>query len=156
LSFAAYRLTAWFCVRSRRCLLFASVCLAVAMLAGPARADQKHSAITMLTGTVSDALGRPLPGVSLTLESGEGRIIARATSDDHGAFGIAQPAAGAYSLRAQKEGFKPAAMAMVFPRDAGSDRRHTMESARELTLPVQASRIHPQNGCLKPATTSTR
>jgi len=148
--FAASRLAADICARGRRCLLFAAVCLALVGLARAARADQKNAADSILSGIVSDALGRPLPGVAITLESSDGRVLAHASSDNRGAFSLSSTAEGAYSLTARKEGFRLARIAIVLPRDSGKAQSLTMESMKQLTLPLSAGRIHPQNG-LSPA-----
>ena len=99
-----------------------------------------------LSGTVTDALGRPLSQVKLELRDGNGRAIAYATSDTSGRFEIATAKAGAYSLAAVKPGFKSANRIVFFPRSAGETISMTLEAETALTLPVQASQIRAQNG----------
>ena len=72
-----------------------------------------------ISGTITDALGRPLAQVSLQLRDRNGQIIAHAATDEGGRFKIAPPKPGVYSLVAAKSGFKSASKIVVFPRNAG-------------------------------------
>ena len=99
-----------------------------------------------MSGTVTDALGRPLAQVNLELRDEHGHAIAHATSGADGRFKIAPPKPGVYSLVAVKSGFKPANKIVVFPRSAGETISMTLDAETALTLPVQASLIRAPNG----------
>src|SRR5215213_3706907 len=63
-----------------------------------------------VTGTVVDQQsGAPVPGALVTLVTGEGRVRAQALTDRAGAFSLRAPAAGRYTLRAERIGYAAAA-----------------------------------------------
>ncbi|MFZ0246905.1 TonB-dependent receptor [Candidatus Binatus sp.] len=124
------------------------VCLALS--GTKALAGQKQTAFPPLAGTVADALRRPVPGVVVTLQSGDGRTVASAITDDHGQFRLPEPTAGSYALVTRRKGFKPTTMIIILPKSARKHLELVLESERALTLPVSANRINPQNG-LSPA-----
>ena len=74
-----------------------------------------------ISGTITDALGRPLPQVSLELRDQNGAPIAHATTDHAGRFKIAPTKPGFYSLLAVKPGFNPANKILRLSRTVGSD-----------------------------------
>ncbi len=119
------------------------------MLPGVARAGQTDAASraisTSIAGTVHDALGRPVAGVTVTLQSDRGRTIAPAITDDQGLFRLPKAGAGTYSLTARKKGFKQATMVIALPEGAKKHPVLVLESDQPLTVPVNASLI-PQNG----------
>src|SRR5471032_1376277 len=59
-----------------------------------------------IVGSVVDASLSPLSGVAIALERG-GRVEAKTTTDDRGAFRFADVAAGDYRVRAEHAGFPP-------------------------------------------------
>src|SRR5690348_2969755 len=61
-----------------------------------------------VTGTVDDALGRPLKGADVELQDSAGRTIAKAKSDAEGRFTFAGVAPGVYAVVAKETSFKPA------------------------------------------------
>src|SRR5271156_4752654 len=96
--------------RARTCaLLFPALGLVLflMMLGGAASAGQKPSVAQYLVGTVKDALGRPIARATVTLQSGDGRTIARTLTDDRGRFRLPQGSARTYALAIRKQGFKP-------------------------------------------------
>ncbi|MGP0083665.1 MAG: TonB-dependent receptor domain-containing protein [Steroidobacteraceae bacterium] len=120
------------------------VCLALSET--EALAGQKQTISPPLAGTVADTLRRPLPGVVVTMQSGDGRTVARAITDDHGQFRLPESTAGSYLLVTQRKGFKPATMIIILPSSARKHLELVLESEKALTLPVTAYRINPQNG----------
>ena len=58
-----------------------------------------------ITGTVKDALNRPLPDVQLKLQTGDGRILGRTRSSLSGTFEFRNVPAGTYAIQAKKSGF---------------------------------------------------
>ena len=117
----------------------------LALSGSKAVAGQKQTAFP-LAGTVADALGRPLPGAIVTLQSGDGRTVTEATTNDHGQFRLSESVAGTYALVTHRKGFKPAAKIVILPRSAGKHLEIVLESEEALTLPVSAGLVHPQNG----------
>ncbi len=78
-----------------------SLCLVVLSVA-PARGQTAAT----ITGTVSDASGGALPGVTLGLRNATG-LSRAATSGVDGRFVFAGVPAGGYELRADLSGFRP-------------------------------------------------
>jgi hypothetical protein len=132
--------------RRRAYLSSVALLFCLALSGTRALAGQKQTAFQPLTGTITDALRRPVPGVVVTLQSDDGRTIAAAITDDHGQFRLPEGSAGTYALTARRKGFKPATMIIILPKSARKHLELVLESEKALTLPVSASRIHPQNG----------
>ena len=63
-----------------------------------------------VTGTVKDALGRPMEGVALILQTQDGRIVSPANTDKAGRFEFKNVAPGMYAVVANKIDFKTAAL----------------------------------------------
>src|SRR4051812_19227115 len=62
-----------------------------------------------VTGTVVDGRsGAPVPGALVTLVSDDGRVQARVLADRAGTFALRAPAAGRYTLRAERVGYATA------------------------------------------------
>ena len=81
-----------------------------------------------VTGTATDALGRPLKGANVELQNSAGKIVAKAKSDAEGRFTFAGVAPGVYAIVATKASFK-AATAIVSVAASG---------AKPLTLALQS------------------
>jgi outer membrane receptor protein involved in Fe transport len=99
-----------------------------------------------VSGTIIDALGRPLAQVNLELQDEHGHAVAHATSGADGRFKITPPKPGVFSLVALKSGFRPANKIVVFPRSAGETISITLGAEAPLTLPVQTSQLRAPNG----------
>ncbi len=61
----------------------------------------------VITGVVVDPAGAPLPGVRLTARQAEIGLSRSAITDERGRYTLAVLPAGSYSLRAEREGFRP-------------------------------------------------
>jgi outer membrane receptor protein involved in Fe transport len=99
-----------------------------------------------ISGTVSDALSRPLGRVKVELRNAKGRLVERGTTDASGRFHIAPPKPGYYSLVAAKTGFETAHKLVVLPHAGEQQVSITLEAQGALTLPVQAKAIRAPNG----------
>ena len=137
--------------RAVRCCVQICVALTLAPLIMLLRVSGSAAA-TMLavsesaTGTVQDALGRPVTNALVILRAADGRTVLRTTSGEHGQFKVRAQPPGTYDLIAQKSGFKPANQILVFPTSSRTSIHLVMESMQALTVPIAASRVHPQNG----------
>src|ERR1700732_3929677 len=127
-------------------LVSVGLALCLALSGTAASAGQKQAALQPLTGTVTDALRRPVPAVVVTLQSGDGRPITQSTTDDHGQFRLSDSLVGTYALVTRRKGFKRATKIIILPRNAGEHLEIVLESEAALTLPLSASRFYPQNG----------
>lgn len=90
----------------------APLMLLAAVLAGaaPGRADPAG-----FSGTVRDAAGETLAGVTVELLGADGHVAARATSDAQGRFRLPPVADGRYTIVASLAGFTSARAAVVSP-----------------------------------------
>src|SRR5260370_5062863 len=73
---------------------------------------------TSITGTVNDAIGRPLSNVVIRLQSENGKTVDITRTDSHGRFLFRAIAPGVYAVIATKRGFPPSS-AVVVARPAG-------------------------------------
>jgi len=94
-----------------------------------------------LSGTIKDALGRPIADAEIRLEEG-GRVIASARSDSTGAFVFNPVATGTYTVIANRQGYKQAIQTV----ELSLKRRYgplaiTMESTQALTLQLATPRL---------------
>src|SRR5580704_6255683 len=109
-----------FLIRYKRCAAFACIVLisgALAVLfssrvciAGDVRKVVARP--PALSGTVRDALGRPIAGVLVRVQAG-GSVIARTHTNSTGAFQFKTIAPGTYNFSVNKPGFKPTVEVIV-------------------------------------------
>ena len=100
----------------------------------------------LLSGTVHDALGRPVTGATVMLESPGGKIILTTATDDRGRFHLIEPNPGAYALSVRRSGFSPTATTIMLPRPAGNRLELTLQARQPLNLSLRANLIPAQNG----------
>jgi outer membrane receptor protein involved in Fe transport len=100
-------------------------------------------------GVARDALQRPLAGVGIRLQTPEGKVVARATTDAHGRFSLRGVAPGVYSLIGDKAGFETAtAIVTVGAKGASGDL--TLASKQALGLLVTAQRLAAARSTIEP------
>ncbi|MBV8771135.1 MAG: TonB-dependent receptor, partial [Deltaproteobacteria bacterium] len=107
---------------------------------------EKHAIARPVSGTAKDALGRPLAGVTVVLESGDQKIVLKATTDDHGVFRLSEPGPGTYALTARRMGYRPSTIIVQVPQGVANPIDIALESEQALTLSVTTTRIRAQNG----------
>ena len=112
---------------------------------GKAWSGQKTGASPALTGTVKDALGRPLGGVVVNLQNANGRTVARTTTGAHGEFRLAERKPGTYALVTRRKGFKPATMIIVLPMRTAKCLGLVLASDEPLEMQLSANQIRVQN-----------
>ncbi len=112
---------------------------------GNAWAGQKFGASPALTGTVKDALGRPLGGVIINLQDPNGRTVAHAKTNAQGEFRLPERKAGTYALVTRKQGFRPATMIIAMPVRAAKPLDLVLASEEPLEMRLSANRIRVQN-----------
>ncbi len=131
-----------------------AVGLGVMLMAGVfsiASAAENRAIAQDVTGTVNDALGRPIPGVKLTLQNGNGKTAAEVTSDNQGHFVFKDVALGTYAVIANKKDFKPAT-AIVNVTKGGAKPVQLALQAKELSVAVVAKRLNQSRNGLSPET----
>jgi outer membrane receptor protein involved in Fe transport len=110
------------------------------------RAAQTQAIALTIVGTIVDALGRPLAGANVKLESEDRKIILNAITDNRGLFRLPEPRAGTYTLAAWRKGYRRATKIVRLPRQIIKPIAIALESEQALTLSVSASRNRAQNG----------
>jgi outer membrane receptor protein involved in Fe transport len=117
-----------------------------------ARAAETPKASTQdVTGTVNDALGRPIASVKLTLQNEQGKTEAETTSDSNGHFTFKGVARGVYAVVADKADFK-SGTAIVSVAQNGAKPVQLVLQAKELSVAVVAKRLNQSRNALSPET----
>lgn len=98
-----------------------------------------------IAGVIKDALGRPLPGVKLSLQDAEGRVRATAESGADGSFVFKRVAPGLYALVTHKTGFELATKVVsVSATHAPEPVTIALAAGHELSLEIVTTRLNPQ------------
>jgi outer membrane receptor protein involved in Fe transport len=105
-----------------------------------------RAAAQPLSGTITDALGRPLAGVNVELRNENGRTVAHAVTEHAGHFTMGPANPGIYSLDAGKPGFKSAIKIVQLPRNSAEQISIALDAETALSLPIRATMIHAPNG----------
>lgn len=132
--------------RRTRIAAAAAVSLAVAP-AALAQADE-------VTGTVRDALGRPLAAASVQLERADGGIVASVATDREGHYAFPGVAAGTYAVVASESGYQTGTAVVTAGTGAGRTDL-TLAAAQALDLAVIARRLDQARNNLSPETGSS-
>ena len=126
--------------------LFSVLICTAARSAVASSASAQNKVSRFLSGSVKDALGRPVPSAEVSLKSREGKAVMNATTDDQGRFRVNEPSPGIYTITVRKFGFSTATTILVLSQRADTQIEITLASQHSLSLPVSASRILMQNG----------
>src|SRR5208282_6089930 len=105
-----------------------------------------------VTGVVKDALGRPLKQAALSLQASDGRVVARASSNDAGEFSFNSIGRGTYAVVATKDGFKTATTIVTVSTKGAAPAVIAMEAEKEVSLAVAATRLNKARNSLSPDT----
>ena len=147
-----------FLIRCKRCATFVWIVLisgALAILfssricvAGDAR--KAVSRPPVLSGTVNDALERPIAGVRVRVQAA-GRVVARTHTNSTGAFQFKTLAPGTYTISVNKQGFKPTVDNIVVSEGKSHEPMVlAMEATAPLTLKVITERLNKARNDLAP------
>ena len=110
-------------------------------------AETPNAATQDVTGTINDALGRPIAGVKLTLQNAKGKAEGETISDSQGHFTFKGIAPGVYAVVANKKDFKPAT-AIVTVTKSGAKPVQLALQAKELSVAVVAQRLNQSRNAL--------
>lgn len=103
------------------------------------------AAAQVVRGVVTDSTNRPISGVVILLIDAASQSRARALSDARGEFRIAAPAAGTYSLRTQRIGFRPTTTAPIELKVGGEISQRVFVAGLPITL--DTIRVADRNAC---------
>ncbi len=126
-----------------------AIMLALPFLRSTAYAADKKPAAqgatgNVVTGTVKDALGRPLADTHLVLQTEDGHIVARARSGNNGNFEFRGVPNGSYALMANKNGFRKGATFVAVTSRGAAKLDITLEAETALSLQVVTTVLNPQ------------
>jgi outer membrane receptor protein involved in Fe transport len=105
-----------------------------------------------ITGTVTDALGRPLAGAVVELQNSAGKVVAKAKSDAEGRFTFSGVAPAVYAIVASKASFKAATAIVNVTGQAPKPLTVALQSEAALSLAVIAQRLNKARNSLSPET----
>jgi hypothetical protein len=108
-----------------------------------------------VSGTVSDALGRPVNGALLILQREDGQIVARTKSQTSGHFEFTDIRLGTYAIVANKSGFATATAIVTVTAGGAKPVEISMEAQAALSMQVVAKRLDVARNGLSPESGSS-
>jgi outer membrane receptor protein involved in Fe transport len=126
--------------------------LQIAAAGAAARAAENAKPEITVSGTVKDALGRPIEGAKLLLQWRDGHVVARAVSDKSGKFEFHRIVRGIYAVVANKSAFKTAVSIVTVSPAGAKPVEIAMQSQASLSLPVVVKRLDRTRNALSPVT----
>ena len=131
--------------RLRALITVALLVCAVATAAPPVAAQTGR-----VIGTVRDALGRPLGGARVRLESSDGKTAGETTADTQGGFSFANVIPGSYVVVGEKEGFETATSVVTVSETGQATADLALSSRQALDLAVEAKRLEEARISIQP------
>jgi outer membrane receptor protein involved in Fe transport len=134
---------------------FPALVLAVAMLLqafAPYSYGATGAARQKITGTVTDALGRPIGNAAVELQNSAGKVVAKARTDAKGGFMFEAVAPAMYAVLASKPSFKPATAIVSVTAHGARPVTLAMQSEAVLSMAVVAHRLNKARNELSPQT----
>ena len=129
--------------------------LLLALFAGGARAAKAlpvASSREAITGTVTDALGRPVEGATVALQNSAGKTVAKAQSDTAGRFRLAGVAPAVYAVIATMTSFKPATAIVRVTARGAKPVTLALQAEAAISMAVVAQRLNKARNDLSPET----
>lgn len=128
--------------------------LAMLMAIGSAAWAQKapKEAAEKIAGTIKDALGRPIAGVSIELQDSSGKPAAKTRSDKNGDFSLRAPKPGVYAIIARQSGFKPGTQIVTVTPAGAKPVIIALTSEAALSMTIAAKRLDQSRNALSPQT----
>lgn len=137
----------------RRLIMAAMTLLVMTCVSNVVARAAGKDPLHIVTGTVKDALGRPLANAQLVLQRENGQILARARTGSRGSFEFRGVPSGTYALVANKSGFRTAVAIVAVTPSAGANLDIALQSESALSLQVVTTRINTQpNGVTETGT----
>jgi hypothetical protein len=100
-----------------------------------------YSASRQVTGTIIDALGRPVNDAELVFQTQDGHTIARTRSDSSGHFEFTNIRPGTYAIIANKSGFATATSIVTVTAVGARPVEISMQAQAALSMQVIAKRL---------------
>lgn len=105
-----------------------------------------------VSGSVKDALGRPLPGVAVALRTPGGTITARTTSGTEGGFSFQGVAPGTYAVIAEKAQYQSGTAIVTVAAGASATATVTLAAQNALDISVSVAKLDQARNGLSPKT----
>ena len=105
-----------------------------------------------ISGSVRDALERPLSGAKLTLKKPDAAVVGSTLSDSDGNFTFMNIAPGDYAVWAEKAGFQKSSSAVTAVSGTSASVMLTLTSEKALETSVVAERLVRARNSLSPTT----
>jgi hypothetical protein len=137
---------------SRFIVAAAMLMLVLARFSPVFAAERLAAAPAQIKGTVKDALGRPIEGASIVLQTRVGKIAAKAVTSPSGAFTLQAPSRGVYAVVITKIGFKGATRMVALTRNGAKPVEVALASEAALSLAVVAKKLDRARNGLSPST----
>jgi outer membrane receptor protein involved in Fe transport len=103
-----------------------------------------------VTGTIRDALERPLAGAQIRLEGTDGGVVARTTTDDQGHFSFSNVEPGTYAVVAEQKGFDRGTSIVTVSATEGATVDLALASQKPLDVKVAAERLEEARISIQP------
>lgn len=110
--------------------------------------------VLQIEGVVHDALGRPVPGASVALQSPDGKEVAKAAADVSGHFEFAGMPAGTYAVVGTEKDYEPATTIVTTGAAGSSALELVLRARNSLDVAVTAKRLDEARNQLSPHTGS--
>ena len=137
----------------RRITLMATWIAIVTAIATAASAQGTlKNAAEEITGTINDALGRPIAGASTELQDSTGKSIAKTESGKGGGFSLRAPGPGVYAVIVKKTGFKTGTQIVTVTRTGAKPLVVALASDAALSMTVAAKKLDQSRNALSPQT----
>jgi outer membrane receptor protein involved in Fe transport len=114
--------------------------------------ETPRAAARGISGTVKDALNRPVAGAELTLQTSAGKVAARTHSAANGNFKFREVAPGVYAIIATKATFKPSTAIVSVTASGAKPVALALQSQAALSVAVVAKRLNEARNGLSPET----
>jgi outer membrane receptor protein involved in Fe transport len=101
-------------------------------------------------GMAKDALGRPLDGARVRIETPDGRVAGSVTVPASGAYRFTGLAPGVYSVIAEKDGFDAASAIATVAPNAGAAADLALPARQALDITITAQRLEAARASIQP------
>lgn len=105
-----------------------------------------------IQGEVKDALGRPVAGAGLSLQTVQGKAVARVTSGEDGQFMFPDIPSGTYAVITEKQGFRMGTAIVTVSQGKAAQASITLAAEKALELSVVAAKLEEARNGLSPKT----
>ncbi|HET6464471.1 MAG TPA: TonB-dependent receptor, partial [Nitrospiria bacterium] len=117
--------------------------------------EGKTRAVGQIRGVVKDSIGKPIAGVTLRLQSEDGKVLGQTQSGEDGQFAFADVPPGTFAVVGEKAEFEPGTAIVSVIAEAGASTTLTLKSSGALELKVVTERLERARNGLLPETGSS-